>query len=306
MANVSAWSTTATGNGTGSPPDFPVEGMARSAVNDTMRENMAAVARWYSDTDGSLTSTGTGSAYTLTSNSAHAALADQSLIVFRAHAANSATPTLEVDALGAKTMKVAGGSDLHAGAIAADQIVTVVYNATADTYNVQGGAGTRLVGEVIDYAGSTAPSGWLLAFGQAVSRTTYASLFAIISTTYGVGDGSTTFNLPDLRGRVVAGRDDMGGSAAGRLGAAGIAGGIADGDTLGEAGGSEFHTLTDAQMPVHAHPTVASGTPALAQGGTGVAGGSSTTGNTGNAGGDDPHNNTQPTIILNKLIYSGV
>lgn len=63
----------------------------------------------------------------------------------------------------------------------------------------------------------TAPAGWLLCDGSAVSRTTYAGLFAVIGTWYGVGDGSTTFNLPDLRGRVVAGKDDMGGNAAGRL-----------------------------------------------------------------------------------------
>ena len=69
-------------------------------------------------------------------------------------------------------------------------------------------------GCVFSFARSTAPSGWLLCYGQAVSRTTYAALFAVISTTYGVGDGSSTFNLPDLRGRSVAGKDDMGGSAA--------------------------------------------------------------------------------------------
>ena len=74
-----------------------------------------------------------------------------------------------------------------------------------------GGAPT---GCVFAFAGSSAPMGWLLCYGQAVSRTTYASLFSVIGTTYGVGDGSTTFNLPDLRGRSVAGKDDMGGSAA--------------------------------------------------------------------------------------------
>lgn len=55
---------------------------------------------------------------------------------------------------------------------------------------------------VSDFAGTSAPTGWLLCDGTAVSRTTYAALFAVISTVYGVGDGSTTFNLPDGRGRV--------------------------------------------------------------------------------------------------------
>lgn len=72
-------------------------------------------------------------------------------------------------------------------------------------------------GVVLPFAGSSAPSGWLMAYGQAVSRTTYAALFAAIGTAHGVGDGTTTFNLPDLRGRVAGGKDDMGGTAANRL-----------------------------------------------------------------------------------------
>src|SRR5512139_3736646 len=72
-------------------------------------------------------------------------------------------------------------------------------------------------GVTVPYAGLTAPDGWLFCYGQAVSRTTYATLFGILSTTYGSGDGVNTFNLPDIRGRVVAGQDDMGDSSANRL-----------------------------------------------------------------------------------------
>ena len=61
--------------------------------------------------------------------------------------------------------------------------------------------------EYIVFAGSSSPTGFLFCDGSAVSRSTYADLFAIISTTYGVGDGSSTFNLPDIRGRVVAGKE---------------------------------------------------------------------------------------------------
>lgn len=80
------------------------------------------------------------------------------------------------------------------------------------------GSSVRLTGCVLPFAGPTAPAGSLLCNGQAVSRITFAALFAIIGTTYGAGNGSTTFNVPDLRGTVPAGLDNMGGVAsAGRL-----------------------------------------------------------------------------------------
>jgi len=155
-------------------------------------------------------------------------------------------------------------------------------------------------GVVLPYAGASAPSGWLLCYGQAVSRTTYADLFAAISTTYGTGDGSTTFNVPDLRGRVPAGKDNMGGTAASRLttGGSGV-----DGATLGASGGAQTHTLTTAQIPAHTHPL----SNAAGAGGNVGAGGAGygypTASNTSaNAGGDGAHNNTQPTIVLNHII----
>lgn len=86
-------------------------------------------------------------------------------------------------------------------------------------------------GAIIQWGGSTAPPNWLLCDGSAVSRTTYASLFAAVGTSYGAGNGTTTFNLPDLRGRVPVGKN--GGSFG----------------TLGATGGAETHTLTVAQLP---------------------------------------------------------
>lgn len=160
-------------------------------------------------------------------------------------------------------------------------------------------------GVVMPFAGTSAPSGYLLCYGQAISRTTYASLFTAIGTTYGTGDGSSTFNLPDLRGRVVAGQDDMGGSSANRL--TDQTGGL-DGDVLGDTGGSETHTLTEAEMPEHSHSL---GTRARVQvgldNGTQYGGGGSSTYSgteiiTQNAGSDGAHNNVQPTIILNYII----
>lgn len=97
-------------------------------------------------------------------------------------------------------------------------------------------------GVVMDWAGSAAsiPAGWLLCDGAAVSRATYASLFAAIGTTYGVGDGATTFNLPNLGGRVRVGY---------------VAGGDGDGDygTVGETGGEKEHALIEAELASHTH-----------------------------------------------------
>ena len=73
------------------------------------------------------------------------------------------------------------------------------------------------IGAILAYSGASAPTGWVLCDGAAISRTTYATLFANIGTNFGAGDGSTTFNVPDLRGRVLVGKDDMGGVAASRV-----------------------------------------------------------------------------------------
>lgn len=160
-------------------------------------------------------------------------------------------------------------------------------------------------GAVMPFAGTTEPSGWLLCYGQTVSRSTYAGLFAAIGTTYGSGDGSTTFALPDLRGRVVAGQDDMGGTSANRL--TGQSGGV-DGDVMGGTGGAETHTLTTTEMPTHAHDIQRSNVAASSTGADAsvvyrsLANTGATYTNTQNAGGGGAHNNVQPTIILNYII----
>lgn len=156
-------------------------------------------------------------------------------------------------------------------------------------------------GSMTAYGGSSAPAGWLLCDGSAVSRTTYASLFSAISTAFGVGDGSTTFNLPDGRGRVLAGKDNMGGTAANRLTAAGS--GIT-GTTLGATGGAETHALTAAQMPPHTHTE--GGTTAITAEGnvltTAVSVQSAGSGTTGSAGSGSAHPITQPTLVANLII----
>lgn len=155
-------------------------------------------------------------------------------------------------------------------------------------------------GMLAPFAGAAAPSGWLLCDGSAVSRATFAALFAAVGTAFGAGDGSTTFNLPDARGRALAGRDDMGGTAAGRLtsGGSGVAGA-----TLGAAGGAQTHTLSTAEMPAHTHNTGATigGRNTSTGGGETIVYAGSTYTST-STGGGSAHNNVQPTLVVNYII----
>jgi microcystin-dependent protein len=164
----------------------------------------------------------------------------------------------------------------------------------------------RDVGEITEFPLPPPSNGkWLLCYGQAVSRTTYADLFDYLGTAYGPGDGSTTFNLPDRRGRVSAGKDDMGGTPAGRLTGFGL-------QDAG-VGGTETVTLTLGQIPSHNHTINDPGHSHTynrapiggnAWGGgfdigvTGAQTGTSTTGITiNNNGGGGAHSNVQPTAI---------
>lgn len=272
----------------------------------------------------------------------------------------------------------------------------------ASTLNVTGAftaSNVVLPGIVQEYMGITAPAGYLFCYGQAVSRTTYAALFAAVTATatattngttalssvsvdltglglegaviegsgitpgttivsltadtitlsgaasgsatgvairvlpWGAGDGSTTFNIIDKRGRVSAGRDNMGGTSANRL--TDQTGGL-NGDVLGDTGGSETHTLTSAQIAAHTHTTASQ--VVVPRDGWGVSGGNfgtptsgrlvvgsgneevsesleslrqpfgdltvSLTGSTasGSAGSDGAHNNVQPTISANFIV----
>lgn len=109
--------------------------------------------------------------------------------------------------------------------------------ATGATGPISGGV-ALMTGEIREYGGpsNVVPAGWLLCTGAAVSRTQYATLFNVIGTIYGAGDGSTTFNLPDKRGRVGAGADNMGGTHANRVTTASIG----EAAVLGATGGSEL------------------------------------------------------------------
>jgi microcystin-dependent protein len=116
----------------------------------------------------------------------------------------------------------------------------------------------------LPWSGLSAPAGWVLCYGQALSRTTYASLWAFAqaeiaagNTLYGNGDGTTTFTIADMRGRVPGGKDNMGGTAASRLTAVGL--GVA-GTTLGNAGSTESYSLVTGNLPPYTPSGAIAGT----------------------------------------------
>ena len=105
---------------------------------------------------------------------------------------------------------------------------------------------TPPVGSVVAFAGANAPTGWLLCDGQEVNRSTYANLYATIGLQYGTPSSTAVFKLPDLRGRQVTGKDNMGGTSADRVTDA-----VAD--SLGGFGGAEEKLIAKEQLPDHEH-----------------------------------------------------
>lgn len=163
-----------------------------------------------------------------------------------------------------------------------------------------------LIGEIKAYAGSTAPDGWLICDGSAISRTTYAELFDVIGTTYGSGNGTTTFNIPDLAGKMPLGKSS--------------------GHALGSSAGAETVTLTTSEMPSHTHVqnkhrhrafkfttgAIQTGSSAVRVWDEGNAQGDSVaytnyeTPTNQKTGGGGAHNNMPPFLTINFLIYAGV
>ena len=148
-------------------------------------------------------------------------------------------------------------------------------------------------GTIKMFGGITAPDGYLMCDGSAVSRTTYAALFAAIGTTYGAGDGSTTFNLPDLQGRFPLG--------------AGAGNGLTA-RTVGQKGGEETHTLTVAEMPEHKHSVYLDKRAASGNNVWSAVTGSASTGTYAGTseGGSSAHNNMPPYAVVSYIISTGL
>lgn len=329
---IVSWSQTAASNASADSNVNWSEGQAPSSVNDSARAMMASAAKWRDDICGINVTGGTGTAYTLTSNQTIASNLNGMTIQFTPGTTNTGAVTLSVDGQTAKPIRFATGVDLPSGSLISGSLYQVTYRSAVEEWllhSFNASVYAIPLGGSIDFWGATAPnSAFVLPYGQAISRTVYSTLFSMFSTTFGVGDGSTTFNIPDLRGRVVAGKDNMGGSSAARL-TPPVSGGVADSTALGSVGGTQTHALTIAQLASHTHSGT-TGTESVTHthtydrysaavnaaagfdvsalsAATSSATGSASTPHThsfttGSAGSGDAHNNVQPTIIANKLL----
>lgn len=243
------WSQTAALDAGADPSINWAEGQAPSSLNDSARAMMAAMAKYRDDTGGVIGAGGTSSAYTIATAQSFDTLAlmDTQSIAFAAPSSNLVGATLNIDGLGAKPICIdASGTPIPAGTFVAGTVYQVTYfngvgqfrlwNLYANPYNVPLGAA------LVYFGGSVPNSNFAFPIGQAISRSTYAALFALMGTSYGVGDGSTTFNLPDLRGRVPAMVD----GGTGRLTSLIMS---PDGNTIGAIGGTQAWALSLGQLP---------------------------------------------------------
>jgi microcystin-dependent protein len=326
------WSRTASSNSTADSTINWAEGQLPSTVNDSARAMMASTAAFRDDIAGAITTGGSATAYTVTSYQVFDTLAhlNGQMIAFVPHATNTnavgVDVTLNVDGLGAKSIRMAPGIALPNGTLVLGTPYVVTYNNSDGVFYLQNMTNPYVVplAAGFDFWGTTTPnSSFAFPAGQAISRTTYATLFSIMSTTYGTGDGSTTFNLPDKTGRISAMKE----ASATRLTTAGSG---VDGATMGAVGGSQSSTLITANLApytpagTNAAPTVLAG----GQAGSAVSGapasisvpatganpvyqtsgfGSLTatapafTG-TAQGGTSTPFTNAQPTIVCNYII----
>lgn len=199
------------------------------------------------------------------------------------------------------TANVAASPDADA-AIASTGDFSVLTSAIATAYGLESRIAALetgildpapLVGEIKAWAGSTAPGGYLLCDGSAVSRTTYSTLFALIGTTYGAGDGSTTFNVPNCKGRSLIGYDST----------------QTEFNALGKTGGEKTHIITVNELPNHNHGLDNQRYAYYSSGGTdGITATNKSLGigilaaNSAPQGGGAAHNNLHPYMVANYII----
>lgn len=311
---LATWSRNAGSNQTIDSNAYLAEGQAASTINNAIRGAMASLAEWRDDNLYVIATRGTGNAYTATTYQEITSLADPFSISFITSASNTGPSTLNINGLGARSLvkrygRTLGPDDLYN----VGMVFRAIWLPSSNFFLIVAPDLVEPGSMRLTVAASPEP-GWVLCDGRQLSRTDDASLFTFLGTTFGAGDGVNTFNVPDFRGRVPAGADNMGGTAASRLtgavlavaqggqtntilaanlpplsGTSGNAGGHTPTGTIA-AGGDHAHTLTIDAGGDHGHTATVGAAGAHTPSGTIAAGGDHThTGTTGNQGADHSH-----------------
>jgi microcystin-dependent protein len=213
---------------------------------------MAATAKYRDDIAGAIVTAGTSNAYTVSSYELFDTLArlNGQMIAFTPHATNGDTVTLNVDGLGAKPLRSSPGAELVNGTLIQGTPYVAIYNNVDSVFYLRcfysNPFNVPFLGGLDFWDTITPNSMFIFPAGQAISRTVFARAFARWGTTFGVGDGSTTFNVPDKTERVSV----MKTAVPNRLTAPFFGG---NSTLLGAVGGAESHTLSISEMPAHTH-----------------------------------------------------
>lgn len=187
------WSTTAASNDTADSTINWREAQAPSTVNDSARAMMAAIAKWRDDQSGNLVTGGTSTAYTLTTNQVFTALTDGISVTCRMSATNGASPTLNVDSLGARSIASVYGTAVQTGALKSGGIYTFTYDSTDNKWIVHGLPDRDVPsGSVMLFYSASAPVGWT------ISDADTDKAIRVVSGASGAGGasgGTTPFSL---------------------------------------------------------------------------------------------------------------
>lgn len=260
------WSLTPANNGTADPSINWAVGMAPSAVDPSARSMMARTAEWRDDISGSVTSTGTSTAYVVTTNQSNGGNPicgtgttpqNGQMIAFTAHVTSGSNPTLAVDNCTAVAIVSQLNVFAPVGTLIQGTPYSLKYNSATAQWVLRNyyGAGGIPLGAMIPYTLASAPnSSFILPAGQCISTTTYANYWALLGSPAPGGCAANTFAVIDMRGRVPAALDNLNGTAANRLTSAATGCGTAM-TSVGAvcANGNESHTLTVTELAAHTH-----------------------------------------------------
>lgn len=286
------WSETASSNASSDPQINWREGQSPSSVNDSARAMMAALAGYRDDISGALNTTGTASAYLLTTNQGLPnPPTDGQLIAITVNITNGIAPTLTADGGGAFPIQSSAGVAIPAGTLVSGSPYSLKFSLSNNAWLLRDFYPSTLIvplGSLVPYTGATAPnSNFILPAGQCISTTTYATYWALMGSPASGACSGGQFAVIDLRGRVPAALDNLNGSAAGRLTSSSVGCGTAM-TSVGAvcANGVEGFALTLTQLPTGITSTGATSAPIVTvPGGKTIASYLAGSGVTGGSGG---------------------